>query len=220
MRTTVVLFTRDLRVTDNVALAEAAGDGRTRRPPLRLRPWLLASRFARPNRLRFLLDALADLRASLRARSGDLVVRSGDPADRRRGPRTDDTGGHDPARRRRLRPPPVRDSAASRRRPQPPRLQVGVRAGPDRGARRRPSPARGRSLPGLQPYWRVWRQAPWRPVVAAPDRVVLPPASTPETARPARASRAAPVATPPAGGETAGRAVRSLDRSPPRHLRT
>ena len=39
---------------------------------------LLASRFAAPNRLRFLLDSLEDLDAALRSRGAGLVVRRGD----------------------------------------------------------------------------------------------------------------------------------------------
>ncbi|MGO9190552.1 MAG: deoxyribodipyrimidine photo-lyase [Streptosporangiaceae bacterium] len=35
---------------------------------------------APPNRARFLAESLADLRASLRERGGDLVIRDGDPA--------------------------------------------------------------------------------------------------------------------------------------------
>ena len=40
---------------------------------------LLTGPLAAPNRTGFLLEALHDLRSSLRRRGGDLVVRRGDP---------------------------------------------------------------------------------------------------------------------------------------------
>jgi deoxyribodipyrimidine photo-lyase len=75
----VVLFTRDLRVHDNPLLAEAARSGGTVVPLFVLDDALLPPNAA--NRLRFLLEALADLRESLRERGADLIVRRGDPVD-------------------------------------------------------------------------------------------------------------------------------------------
>jgi len=76
-RTTVVLFTRDLRVHDHPALAAAAGAGRVV-PAFVLDEAILAGPFARPNRLSYLCDALADLDRSLRRLGAPLVVRRGD----------------------------------------------------------------------------------------------------------------------------------------------
>ncbi|MFG2047766.1 cryptochrome/photolyase family protein [Micromonospora sp. NPDC048935] len=74
--TAIVLLTRDLRVHDHPALATtcAAFD---RVVPLYVLDPELADRSA--NRTRFLHQALADLRAELCERGGDLVVRHGDP---------------------------------------------------------------------------------------------------------------------------------------------
>jgi deoxyribodipyrimidine photo-lyase len=76
MRTAVVLFTRDLRVHDHPPLAAACANAE-RVVPLYVLDPALGSLSA--NRTRFLHQCLADLRAALRERGADLVVRSGDP---------------------------------------------------------------------------------------------------------------------------------------------
>ena len=58
--TTVVLFTRDLRVHDNPAL-HAAVAGAAEVVPLFVLDDGVLARFGAPNRVAFLLDALADL---------------------------------------------------------------------------------------------------------------------------------------------------------------
>lgn len=75
MRTIVVLFTRDLRVDDNPALAQACRNAET------VVPLYVLDDDAKPppNRRRFLADSLTDLRRSLRDLGGDLLVRRGDP---------------------------------------------------------------------------------------------------------------------------------------------
>ena len=78
MSTAVVLFTRDLRVHDQPALAEAARTYAHVVPLFVLDDAILRGLDA-PNRVAFLLDALDDLRGSLRERGADLVVRRGDP---------------------------------------------------------------------------------------------------------------------------------------------
>jgi deoxyribodipyrimidine photo-lyase len=78
MSTAVVLFNRDLRVRDNPALAAAAKAERTV-PLFVLDEALLASRFAAPNRVAFMLEALRDLDESLRRVGARLYVRRGDP---------------------------------------------------------------------------------------------------------------------------------------------
>jgi deoxyribodipyrimidine photo-lyase len=75
-RRAIVLFTRDLRVHDQPALA-AAARGTEVVPLFVLDEALLCERA--PNRLAFLLDSLRDLQASLRSRGADLVLRRGDP---------------------------------------------------------------------------------------------------------------------------------------------
>ena len=79
MATTLVLFTRDLRVHDHPALHAAAARGEVV-PLFVLDPGALKS-FGATNRISFLLDSLADLRRSLRTRGGDLWLRRGKTVD-------------------------------------------------------------------------------------------------------------------------------------------
>jgi deoxyribodipyrimidine photo-lyase len=79
MDTAIVVFTRDLRLHDNPALHQAYVRARQVVPLFVLDPAIAAP----PNRARFLAESLADLRASLRERGADLVLRRGDPASRR-----------------------------------------------------------------------------------------------------------------------------------------
>src|ERR1700744_4068873 len=75
LRTAIALFTRDLRVHDNPALDLAVRSAEHVIPLFVVHEGL---GFAVPNRVRFLHDCLADLRAALRERGGDLVIRRGD----------------------------------------------------------------------------------------------------------------------------------------------
>ena len=74
-RVAVVLFNRDLRVRDHPALAAAAETHRVA-PLFVLDPAVL--RCGAPNRIRFLLESMLDLRRSLQSRGADLIVRQGD----------------------------------------------------------------------------------------------------------------------------------------------
>jgi len=76
--TAIVLFNRDLRVTDHPALFAAARAERTV-PLFVFDEKLLGSRFAAPNRVAFMLEALGDLDEQLRKAGGRLFVRRGDP---------------------------------------------------------------------------------------------------------------------------------------------
>jgi deoxyribodipyrimidine photo-lyase len=78
IQTALVLFNRDLRVHDHPALAAAAKAERTV-PLLVFDERLLESRFAAPNRVAFMLEALRDLDERLRRMGGRLFVRRGDP---------------------------------------------------------------------------------------------------------------------------------------------
>jgi deoxyribodipyrimidine photo-lyase len=75
MDTAVVLFTRDLRVHDNPALAGACARARQVVPLFVVDPALTVP----ANRAAFLADSVAVLRDELRALGGDLVIRTGDP---------------------------------------------------------------------------------------------------------------------------------------------
>jgi len=82
MDTAVMLFTRDLRVHDNPALAAAAREARHVIPLFVLDDRVLATAYGRsPNRRGFLAESLADLDAALRGLGSRLVVRRGDPVE-------------------------------------------------------------------------------------------------------------------------------------------
>jgi deoxyribodipyrimidine photo-lyase len=78
VKTALVLFNRDLRVHDNPALAAAARAERTV-PLFVFDEKLLGSRFAAPNRVAFMREALLDLDEALKRAGGRLFVRRGDP---------------------------------------------------------------------------------------------------------------------------------------------
>ena len=81
MEAAIVLFGRDLRVHDHPALREGLDRAATVVPLFVFDDSILGSTFAAPNRMRFLLDSLGDLRGSLRDRGGDLVIRRGNFAE-------------------------------------------------------------------------------------------------------------------------------------------
>ncbi|GAA3219083.1 deoxyribodipyrimidine photo-lyase [Actinocorallia longicatena] len=173
MNTTIMLFTRDLRVHDNPALAAACASG-TVVPIFVWDTAILDGPFAVPNRLHFIGEALTDLRASLRARGGDLIVRTGDPATEvgriaeATGARAvhlaDDRSTH---ARRRL--------AALRRLPLAVHAHPGTTVVPP-GAL---TPAGGDHYRVFTPYWRAWTAAGRRPIAGTPDKVLLPPGLSP-----------------------------------------
>ncbi|MGH2938914.1 MAG: cryptochrome/photolyase family protein [Solirubrobacterales bacterium] len=72
----VVLFTRDLRVTDNPALWAASRAKRTV-PLFVLDDAILGSRFAAPNRVAYMREALIDLDGRLKAMEARLFLRRG-----------------------------------------------------------------------------------------------------------------------------------------------
>src|ERR1700742_4126286 len=75
-KTAIVLLTRDLRVTDNPALWAASRPERTV-PLFVLDDAILGSRFAAPNRVAYMREALIDLGARLKAMDGRLFLRRG-----------------------------------------------------------------------------------------------------------------------------------------------
>ncbi len=77
--TAIVWFRRDLRVHDHPALTAAARSADRVVPVLVLDDALLGGRFPSGVRGRFLLGCLHELRAALRERGANLVVRRGRP---------------------------------------------------------------------------------------------------------------------------------------------
>src|SRR5690349_19221041 len=216
MDTAIVLFTRDLRVHDNPALA--GGCARARQVvPLFVVDLALD---VPPNRARFLAESVAALREELRGLGGDLVIRVGDPVAETIRLATEVKAGavfvagdvsRYPARReRRLAAECATDRVALE---VTPGHQV-VPAGDLQ-------PGGGGHYRVFTPYWRAWSAATWRRQHATPAAVSLPAGIAPGRL-PARGTGASKGLAP--GGERAGkeRARAWLDRSrwPTRRCRT
>jgi deoxyribodipyrimidine photo-lyase len=77
MRTSVVVFTRDLRVHDNPALHAAITESERVVPLFVLDTGILKLKFNSPNRAAILADSLHDLDRALKHRGGALVIRRG-----------------------------------------------------------------------------------------------------------------------------------------------
>ena len=171
MRTVIVLFTRDLRVHDNPALASACASAETVVPFFVLDPRLQQ---LSPNRARFLHQSLADLRERLRALGGDLVVREGDPvAETMRLAREVDAEGvalaQDVSTYARRREARLQQECESHRISL--RLFPGTTVVPPGDVR----PGGGAANYSVfSPYYRAWESAKWRDEVATPARIMLP----------------------------------------------
>jgi deoxyribodipyrimidine photo-lyase len=169
---TVVLFTRDLRLHDHPALTEAVARGGRVVPLFVLDTTLLRGRAA-PNRLRFLLESLADLDDGLRKRGGRLVLRSGDVVGEALalagevGARailaSADVSHYAQDRQRRL----ASACAAAR-------IELRLFPGVTVAEPGRLRPAGGDHFRVFTPYWTRWRALPRRPVVPPPHRVTVP----------------------------------------------
>ena len=197
METAIVVFTRDLRVHDNPALALACARAERVVPVFVLDATLTTS----ANRTRFLLDSLADLREGLRDRGGELVIRHGEPvpevmrlAGQTRAQAVfiaDDVSRYAARRRDGL----TAGCAAHR-------MELTVTPGltvvPPGAVR----PAGGDHYKVFTPYWRAWSATGWRAAVPAPAAVRLPP-GLPAGPIPAASGAAAGLIR---GGELAARA--------------
>jgi deoxyribodipyrimidine photo-lyase len=167
----VVLFTRDLRVRDNPALAAACEQADFVVPLFAVDATLMS---AAPNRSRFLLESLADLREGLRARGGDLMVRSGRPEDEavrlatQAGAQTVFVAGDASRYAARRHEGLARECARHRLEL---RVTHGLTVVPPGELR----PAGGDHYKVFTPYWRAWRHARWRRPLPAPHTVRLPP---------------------------------------------
>jgi deoxyribodipyrimidine photo-lyase len=170
MKTAVVLFTRDLRVHDNPALAAACANAERVVPLFVLDPAL--SQLS-PNRSRFMHQALADLRRTLRSMGGDLVIREGDPvaetikvaqAAQAEGiASAADVSTYARRRERRLREECEKHRLSLRLFPGLTVVNPGD-VGPGGSSHYRV----------FSPYHRAWLNAKWREEVAAPRTVALP----------------------------------------------
>lgn len=169
-RTALLLLTRDLRVHDHPALVAAASAARLV-VLFVLDDAILGRPYAAPNRLRILLDALEDVRASLQELGNDLVIARGRPEE----VVADLAARHQVrdihcsadlsafARRREARLAEVADAAGATFTAHPGVMLV--------------DPPQVRATGGghfkvFTPYWRRWSQVTPRPVLGVPD---LPP---------------------------------------------
>jgi deoxyribodipyrimidine photo-lyase len=197
--TSLVLFTRDLRVHDHPALARACASGDEVVPLFVLDPRLLGRS---PNRDRFLLECLDDLDAAIARRGGGLVVRSGETVRRtvevarQAGCSTvyvgADVSAYAKARERELRA--ALAGAGIELRP------LGVNGVVEPGEL---APAGRSAYRVFTPYYRAWAARPTRSVLPAPRRIVTP--AIDRGNRPAPSSVAPDAADAPRGGERAGR---------------
>jgi deoxyribodipyrimidine photo-lyase len=172
MATALILFNRDLRVHDNPALAAAAGAERTL-PLFVFDERLLGSRFAAPNRVAFMREALADLDQSLRRAGGSLFLRRGDPvreaiALARECGATElhvsaDWSAYATARERRL-------AAACAEE----RIQLHVHPGTTIVSPGVVTPTGGDHFKVFSPYHRAWSEVPLREVHGAPRALTVP----------------------------------------------
>jgi deoxyribodipyrimidine photo-lyase len=195
MRTAVVLFTRDLRVHDNPALHAACRSAQRVVPLFVVDPAIRTS----PHRRQFLHECLQDLRASLRQRGGDLVIREGDTVTE--AVRTArDTGAYDiavaadasafAARREHRLAQACADN----------RLALKVFDSLTIVAPGRLRPGGGDHYKVFTPYWRAWSGVERRAELPAPASVRIPDGLSPGAL--AAAKRSTDLMS---GGETEGR---------------
>jgi deoxyribodipyrimidine photo-lyase len=202
MRRALMLFTCDLRVHDNAALAAAIAERDEVVPAFVLDERLMSRSCASPNRLAFLRGSLGDLDESLRTRGAGLVVGRGEVAEqavrlaRRFGAQaiytSADTTPYASERSRRLARACTRE-----------RLELVSTGSPSVLAPGTVTPAGGGHYRVFTPYWRVWRGAADTTRLApTPRRIPAPPLKPPRlpALRSAGASRELPD-----GGERAGR---------------
>jgi deoxyribodipyrimidine photo-lyase len=213
MNTALVLFTRDLRVHDQAALAAAVREAEHVVPLFVFDERLLAGRCGAPNRLAFLRDSLAELDRALHERGGRLVVRRGEVVRetvrlaRASGAEaiymSEDVSAY--ARRRHAR---LREACEHER--------IELRAFP--GVTVVPAGALTPSGGGdhyrvFTPYFRAWSAVPRFERTAAPRRVSLPEGIVAGSLPSLRSllartpSRSRPSPELPVGGERAGRAL-------------
>src|ERR1700761_7161598 len=172
-KTAVVLFTRDLRVTDNPALWAASRAERTV-PLFVLDEKILGSRFAAPNRVAYMREALIDLDGRLKAMDGRLFLRRGQVVEEamkvaRECGAAEFHIASDWSAYARRRENGLRDACDE--------AGIEFTAHPgvtilDPGA---VTPTGGDHFKVFSPYHRAWSAAPWREEVGAPPNSDAPP---------------------------------------------
>ena len=171
--TAIVWFRRDLRVHDHPALTAAARGADRVVPVFVLDEALLRGRFESGPRARFLLGCLRVLRASLRERGANLVVRSGAPEEelaalaRETGAGelhfASDVSGFAMARDHRVEAAMAAEDVEVVRHPGLFVADVG-----------KPRTKGGKPYSVFSPFWRAWAQLDRREVHGAPRSLALP----------------------------------------------
>ena len=197
MENAIVLFTRDLRVRDNPALAMACARARQVAPLFVFDPALTVP----PNRARFLAESVAALRDELRERGGDLVIRRGEPVSEviRLARQTaaeavfvaGDVSRYAALRQQRL----ARECDRHR-------LALEITPGHAVVPPGDLKPSGGDHYRIFTPYWRAWRAAAWRQPCLAPQAIRVPRGVTPGDLPALEAASSRSLAP---GGERAGR---------------
>jgi len=172
VKTAVVLFNRDLRVHDNPALAAAARAERTV-PLFVFDEKLLGSRFAAPNRVAFMREALLDLDEALKRADGRLFLRRGDPVAEALALAREcgaaelhvsaDHSAYATARERRLAAACEEERIGFHRHPGATIVPPGA-----------VTPGGGDHFKVFTPYHRAWSELPLRRRVGPPRRLVVP----------------------------------------------
>jgi len=214
MSATVVLLNRDLRVHDHPALSAAAASASQVFPVFVIDDRMRAAAERAPNRLALLLDALRDLRESLRAGGGDLFVRRGDAVAEAVLFSTAAGAGAiyasadvSPFAKRRER----RLAAAAEHGGLQFRLFPGITVVPSEQL----LSSSGTAYRVFTPYWRAWQAIGWRRIEPSfrtgPLRHSLSPGSIPSLAE---LTDSTPSPGLPRGGEFAGREILSTLTEP------
>ena len=207
MKTALVLFTRDLRVHDNPALAAAARESETVVPLFVLDPEILAT-FGAPNRAAFLLDSLADLDRSLTGLGARLVIRRGDVVEETTRIAAESEAGavhlaEDVSAYAQRREGRLRSALAESRREL--RTATGVTVVPPGDL----APVgTGGPYRVFTPYWNRWKLAALRSVLGAPERLAPAAGAVESDQLPLLGDLVPAPASPslPRGGEREGRA--------------
>ena len=203
----IVWLRRDLRVHDHPALAAATRAHAEVVPVFVLDRRLIHGRFPSGPRPNFLLESLRELRESLRARGGDVLLREGRPEQvlaelaAEVGARAvyfhGDVSPFATGRDRRA-------VAAFEAAGLGPRPMPGAFVADDPAA---PRTADGRPFTVFSPYWRRWKELELRTVHDAPGAVPIPPGLEPGTIPAVEDLGLEPELTDPMRpGEAAGRA--------------
>lgn len=174
MSRALVLFTGDLRVHDQPALAAAIAEHELIVPAFVLDEHLLAGSCGAPNRVSFLLDCLHDLQLSLRQRGGALAIRRGDVVEQtlalaRRWKATalymsESRTPYGVARHARLAKACAQERIELRTPPGPTVVRPGTI-----------TPTGGDHYRVFTPYWRVWREQPIALSTPTPRTIPAPP---------------------------------------------